>query len=264
MSPIATSTKAQRGQRVSQARNGLPRLSTRRLWLRAIVTAGVLALWAIPVTIGLHTAQPVDRRDALMFVAQLLTTRSAAYLGYCPLPLVMYWAISAVARHPIALLLGLSMRRQTAAGFWARHRTFAGVTLAWAALAIGGALIVGKASSAGWGWTLTIASMTAFAGLPAISFAMACAARLRSSWTFWPCVVVGLLLLLLLAVGLRGPSVWPVVPGAIDFGLASGREPDRTLAMWGALGWLVAAWLCAACGTLVPTWARWKSARSGG
>lgn len=185
-------------------------------------------------------------------VAALFGPSAVPYLRSCPLPLVSYFWHALLIRHAVALVLGARLRVQWSAAETRVRRLRATLVLwvGYAAGAVAGACLVGLRLSGTTGgvrewlmeWSVAIGWMALVAALPALAVATI-AARCQTGTRYLLTATALLLVLALLALGWNGQALGPVLPGAIEATLASGREPQRTHAILGAALWLGAALL---------------------
>lgn len=221
-----------------------PNALRRRWWL-----LGFAALWSAPVCIALVVEAPLGAADARELSVGLLGAASARYLGYGPMPLLVYFFASMAARPLMAIALALYARAavERARSVAVVARAYIEVCALWLALAWGGALVVGvsvaEVSAGALTWAREVAWLAALSGLPCLALATAIALLARRALAFWSLTVPLVALLTLFSLGLGGDRIAPVLPGVIEVGLTSGREALRTRAILGALSWPLLAFL---------------------
>ncbi len=243
------------------------RLHLSREWIAPSATT---ALWAVPVIVGLRAQALLGDTTSRAAATELFGAQSGKYFGYCPLPLILYFACAMLVRHAVAFVVAWRVRSGLGVGTDWRGPTLR-LAIAcgwWAALAVAGALVVAVAagpSDAGEGWTLEVAFITAVAGLPCLALATGAAALAPRSVAFWLVTPVLLAVLALFSFGLHGSAIPVVVPGRIEIALTSGVEALQTRALVGALGWLAGTWVIAvACAFVRRRGQRLSSPRPGG
>jgi hypothetical protein len=155
------------------------------------------------------------------------------------MPLVAYFFAAMMMRHPVALVFGAytrSARANRPQALRVLLTSYAG----WALLSAGGALIVATAtrvSGDDWAWVREIAFVTALAGLPCMAVATTCGFVAKRTAVFWIGTPLLLAWFMVLAFGLQGDRIPPVLPGRIEVALTSGQETLRTFAVWATVGW---------------------------
>jgi hypothetical protein len=194
-------------------------------------------LWGGVVSAAVLIEKPLGVADARTLATGLLHPDAGKYLGFCPMPLVVYFFAAVVMRHPVALVFGAYAR--SARGDRPRAtRALLASCAGWALLSAGGALIVAAARVGGdWAWAREIAFVTALAGLPCMAVATTCGLVAKRAAVFWVGTPLLLAWFMVLAFGLQGDRIPPVLPGRIEVGLTSGQETLRTFAVWGTVGW---------------------------
>jgi hypothetical protein len=203
-----------------------------------------IAIWGIQVWLVARADAPFGAQDSRELATQVLGARIARYLGLCPMALVLYAISSALVRVPLFGLAGAIVRRVIANANRSRRgvelATLAGAAVAWGALSVGGAWIVGLTSGGDERtarWSLEIGKVVFLSGLPCWTLVICGAAIVRSRLWRWLIEPALLLLCTLLSFGLRGEQLSAALPGIIELGLLSGNEGWHQRAVIGALLW---------------------------
>jgi hypothetical protein len=216
---------------------------------------GAAVLWSVVVAMALFIHAPFGVTDTGVLTSGLMKPGNSRYLGYCPMPLAVYFFAGMLMRHPLALVLASEIRGKLEPAWNAMSlaRALGRAWITWIVLAGGAAFVVRAGigrDAASLAWAVEIAKLTIVAGLPCMTLATTMSVLAKKTSTFWILTPLLLILLAIFSLGLRGDRVPPVFPGAIEVALTSGRETLRARAFFGAVAWPVMGLLWAGASSL--------------